>query len=239
MPDSEVLIDRANRAAEAAHALLRATRLRERWEACGAEVCLVGSLATGLMRKYSRDVLLTIALLFATVLSAAFPERWFTDKAALPPGISKAEIYRRLPTQHRPIAELPVTLASAFKTLPADLTIFIGEAYFVDHCLNHHPDVADSVYRRFEEFLADPEEIVLDRRDGKDAVIFLKRLEGRLYAVVIRHYGDAQLVYKTLFPCDVAKPYPTLPRWFPPEDSTKKALDLKPTPCRIVCPFPQ
>ena len=52
MPELDDLIVRAECAAEAAHALLRATRLRERWEACGAEVCLVGSLATGLLLRH-------------------------------------------------------------------------------------------------------------------------------------------------------------------------------------------
>ena len=46
------LIERAERTAEAAYALLRDTRLRERWEARGAEVHLVGSLATGLLLKH-------------------------------------------------------------------------------------------------------------------------------------------------------------------------------------------
>lgn len=46
------LIERAGRTAEAAYALLRDTRLRERWEARGAEVHLVGSLATGLLLKH-------------------------------------------------------------------------------------------------------------------------------------------------------------------------------------------
>ncbi len=52
MPDHEDLFERADRAAEAAHALLRATRLRERWEERGAEVHLVGSLATGLLLNH-------------------------------------------------------------------------------------------------------------------------------------------------------------------------------------------
>lgn len=52
MPERDDLIARAERAAEAAHALLRATRLRERWEARGAEVRLVGSLATGLLLRH-------------------------------------------------------------------------------------------------------------------------------------------------------------------------------------------
>ena len=52
MPELDDLIVRAGRAAEAAHALLRATCLRERWEARGAEVHLVGSLATGLLLRH-------------------------------------------------------------------------------------------------------------------------------------------------------------------------------------------
>ena len=52
MSEQEDLLVRAERAAEAAHALLRATRLCERWEARGAEVHLVGSLATGLLLRH-------------------------------------------------------------------------------------------------------------------------------------------------------------------------------------------
>ena len=52
MPELDDLIVRAECAAEAAHALLRATRLCERWEARGAEVHLVGSLATGLLLRH-------------------------------------------------------------------------------------------------------------------------------------------------------------------------------------------
>lgn len=49
---TNALIERAERTAEAAYALLRDTGLRERWEARGAEVHLVGSLATGLLLKH-------------------------------------------------------------------------------------------------------------------------------------------------------------------------------------------
>ena len=49
---ADALIERAERTAEAAYALLRDTRLRERWEDRGAEVHLVCSLATGLLLKH-------------------------------------------------------------------------------------------------------------------------------------------------------------------------------------------
>ena len=145
-------------------------------------------------------------------VSAAIPERWFADKATLKPGVTKAEIYHALPKRHHPIAELPTVLAPAFKTRPTDLTIFVGEAYFVDHCLNHHPDVPDAIYRRLDKILAAPEEVILDRREGRDAIILSKTIDSRLYLLVLRHYPP-QLVYKTLFPADKERPYPTLPRW--------------------------
>ncbi len=162
-------------------------------------------------------------------LGAAIPERWFADKGALAPGVTKAEIYRSLPTRHRPIGELPAALATAFKTAPTDLTIFVGEAYFVDHCLNHHPDVPDTIYRRLDDILATYEEVILDRREGRDAIILTKKLDGRLYLLVLRHYPP-QVVYKTLFPADKARPYPALPRWKPstqPKASSGEMRDQK------------
>lgn len=164
------------------------------------------------MVTFLRRGIFLVALFFAMAAVAAIPERWFADKATLAPGIAKAEIYHALPTGHRPIGELPAALASAFKTPPTDLTIYVGEAYFVDHCLNHHPDVPDAVYRRLDEILAAPEEVILDRREGRDAIILSKTIDSRLYLLVLRHYPP-QIVYKTLFPADKERPYPTLPRW--------------------------
>ena len=175
-------------------------------------------LAYQYMLSFLRFGIFFVAFLFALALGAAIPERWFADKAALAPGVTKAEIYRSLPTRHRPIGELPAALAPAFKTSPTDLTIFVGEAYFADHCLNHHPDVPDSVYRRLDDILAAPDEIILDRREGRDAIILTKKLDGRLYLLVLRHYPP-QVVYKTLFLADKARPYPALPRWKPSAQS--------------------
>ena len=159
-----------------------------------------------------RRVFFLVALFFAMAGGTAIPEQWFADKAALEPGVTKAEIYHALPKRHHAIGELPAALVSAFKTPPSNLTIYVGEAYFVDHCLNHHPDVSDSVYRCLDEILAAPEEVILDRREGRDAIILSKTIDSRLYLLVLRHYPP-QIVYKTLFPADKERPYPALPRW--------------------------
>lgn len=169
--------------------------------------------------------LLALLLLVAAVcLRGAIPEAWFADKARLG-ATDRDAIYACLPTRHQPIATLPESLAEAFREPPADLTIHIGEAYFVDHCLNHHPEVPDAVYRKLQEILDDPEEVILDRRGGKDGLVLTKRLSGTLYVLALRHYPapQSQIAYKTLFPSN-KRPYPNLPRFTPPSLVVKDLL---------------
>ena len=87
MPNLDDLIVRAERTAEAAHALLRATRLCERWEARGAEVHLVGSLATGLLLRHL-DIDLhvyTPTLDPADGLRDSAAREWQVDVIQMPP----------------------------------------------------------------------------------------------------------------------------------------------------------
>ncbi len=160
-----------------------------------------------------RRLFLALCLLAAVCLNGAIPERWFADKARLG-SADRSAVYAALPTRHQPIATLPERLAGAFRERPGDLTVYIGEAYFVDHCLNHHPEVPDDVYRRLQEILDAPDEAILDRRGGKDGLVLAKRLDGTLYVLALRHYPSpqSQIAYKTLFPSD-KRPYPNLPRF--------------------------
>lgn len=162
-----------------------------------------------------KRLLALVLLLAALCLHGAIPEAWFADKARLGEA-DRSTVYTRLPTRHQPIAALPERLADAFRERPADLTVYIGEAYFVDHCLNHHPEVPDAVYRRLQDILDAPEEVILDRRNGKDGLVLTKRLEGTLYVLALRHYPapQSQIAYKTLFPSN-KRPYPNLPRFTP------------------------
>lgn len=170
--------------------------------------------------------LTTIALLLlAFCLQGAIPGHWLADKVRFA-SADRNEIYEALPTRHQPIATLPERLAKAFRREPSDLTIYIGEAYFVNHCVNHHPEVPNAVYRRLQDFLEAPEEVILDHRDGKDGLVLTKSLNGTLYILALRHYPapQSQIVYKTIFPSD-GRPYPNLPRFKlstepPPDEDT-------------------
>lgn len=154
-------------------------------------------------------------LLCASFLFAAIPEQWLQDKADVEIPISREACFVKFPRKHIAIATLPEHFADAFEVAPVDLKIYVGEGYFIDHALNHHPDVEDVIYRSIEEILEAPDEVIIDRRKGHDSLVFHKTIHGKGYALVVRHYHDnhtgGQLVYKTLFPVGKSL-YPKLPR---------------------------
>lgn len=151
-------------------------------------------------------------LLLAAAARAAIPEAWFADKATLSTA-TREQCYATFPARHIALFTLPEALAPAFTSPPRTRKIVAGEAYFIDHCLNHHPDVPDDVYRQIERILESPEEVIQDRRDGGDALVLAKTIAGTRYALVIRHHPEKRLLlYKTLFPVK-KKLYPRLPRW--------------------------
>lgn len=164
------------------------------------------------MKRFGRVFLLAAALLFGAWLSAAIPESWLARKATVG-GATREAIYALCPPRHVCIAELPERWLEAFEGKPAGPEIYAGEAYFVDHALNHHPEVEDRIYRELERILEDPDEVIRDRRFGRDGLVFAKTVDGVLYALVIRLYPDGRLQYKTLFPSD-GKLYPKLPRYY-------------------------
>lgn len=154
-------------------------------------------------------------LLCTSLLFAAIPEQWLQDKADVEPPLSREACFAKFPRKHIAIATLPNRFAVAFEVLPIDLNIYVGEGYFIDHALNHHPEVEDTIYRSIDEILETPNEVIVDRRKNHDSLVFHKQINGKGYALVIRHYHNkgaaGQLVYKTLFPVGKSL-YPKLPR---------------------------
>ncbi len=161
-----------------------------------------------------------VAFLFGILSLAlgwcAIPETWLHDKAILlteeAPLPTREELFTRYPRTHIAVATLPERYRDAFALPPEDTTIYVGEAYFIDHCVHHHPDVGDDIYRQVQDILDAPDEVIIDRRQNGDGLVFSKKLGAKHYALVIRHYPDGGLVYKTLFPVG-KKLYPKLPRY--------------------------
>lgn len=179
------------------------------------------SLLRQLRFEWSLRLFLCALLCLAAAARAAIPESWFADKETLTTA-TREECYATFPARNVVLFTLPEALVSAFETPPQTRKIVAGEAYFIDHCLNHHPEVPDAIYRRIEEILAKPEEVIQDRRNGGDALVLTKTFEGKRYVLVIRHHPDKRLLlYKTLFPSK-KKVYPRLPRWQPEREAVRE-----------------
>lgn len=171
--------------------------------------------------EWSLRLFLCALLFLAAAACAAIPERWFADKATLTTATREA-CYATFPARNVVLFTLPEALVPAFETPPQTRKIVAGEAYFIDHCLNHHPEVPDAIYRQIEEILERPEEVIQDRRNGGDALVLTKTFEGTRYVLVIRHHPDKRLLlYKTLFPSK-KKVYPRLPRWQPEREAARE-----------------
>ncbi len=168
------------------------------------------------MKRWLLGILLTLWLV-ATGWGA-IPEVWFTHKAELLASTettelpTRDELFAMYARRSVEVATLPKRYMAAFAEMPKSPKIYVGEAYFIDHCVHHHPDVEDAIYRQIQAILDAPDEVIIDRREERDGLVFSKALEGKTYALVIRRYPDGTLAYKTLFPVG-KKLYPRLPRF--------------------------
>ena len=136
------------------------------------------------------------------------------EKIALAKGKRREEIAQLFSTKPEPIGFIPREfLSRIFNMQLADNRVYTSEAYFLDHVVNHHPeDISAADYLELQDMFQNPEEVILDKRDGKDGAIFVKRM-GRTYqAVVIAEPDGRMYLYKSLNKTAKKKPYPKLDR---------------------------
>lgn len=133
-------------------------------------------------------------------------------------GKTRKQIYEQYDNTLQPIAYLPEQYLKEFEGKPpTDNRIYCGQAYFLDHAVNRHPEIKPDDYSKLHEILTAPREVIIDRRiDNKsrrprDNLMFAKKY-GRinLMAVISSHDGRI-LLHKSLYGREKT-PYPDLPR---------------------------
>jgi hypothetical protein len=144
-------------------------------------------------------------------------KRWLSkDAVTAAKGKSLNEIILQFGNQLEPIAFVPERfLKSIFSSDITDNRVYSGKGYFLDHVVNHHPqDIALSDYMRLQEMLSEPDEVIIDRRGGKEAAIFVRKYDASYMAVVkVEKTPDGRLqLYKSLNKTTKEKPYPKLAR---------------------------
>ncbi|MDR0711178.1 MAG: hypothetical protein LBF67_02365 [Prevotellaceae bacterium] len=55
-----------------------------------------------------------------------------------------------------------------------DNRVYSGKGYFIDHAVNHHPEVPLSDYQNIQEILNNPDDVLPDDSKAQNALVFVK-----------------------------------------------------------------
>ncbi len=150
-------------------------------------------------------------------------EGWLSeDNLSWAKGKTRSEIFEHFGNELEPIAFIPEGwLSHIFNEKVTDNRVYSGKGYFIDHIVNHHPDVDHEAYALIQEMISKHDEIILDKRDGKDTAIFVKQYDKNYLVVVsLDRAEDGKLhFYKTMLKTSNKKPYPKLDRAELPVDA--------------------
>lgn len=129
-------------------------------------------------------------------------------------GKSREEIFRLFGNELEPIAVIPDKYVRMFGSDVMDNRVYSGKGYFIDHAVNHHPEVFPHEYADIHRILSAPDEVALDdRTEGRSKFIFIKRLKRTGVVVVELGENDSGklFLHKTFFNRK-GKVYPNLKR---------------------------
>ncbi|KAA3197699.1 hypothetical protein V3C20_13275 [Akkermansia sp. RCC_12PD] len=129
-------------------------------------------------------------------------------------GKSREEIFRLFGNELEPIAVIPDKYVRMFGSDVMDNRVYSGKGYFIDHAVNHHPEVFPHEYADIHRILSAPDEVALDdRTEGRSKFIFIKRLKRTGVVVIELGENDSGklFLHKTFFNRK-GKVYPNLKR---------------------------
>jgi hypothetical protein len=93
-------------------------------------------------------------------------------------GKTRGEIFCLFGNELEPIAYLPYAYLSFLDTEIVDNRIYCGKGYFLDHAVNHHPEVDPAKYCNIQQILNCPDNVKLDKRFGnRESLVFIKKTE--------------------------------------------------------------
>jgi phosphoribosylformylglycinamidine (FGAM) synthase-like amidotransferase family enzyme len=149
-----------------------------------------------------------------TVAAQEYIAEWVSqDNIEKAKGKTREEIFNLFGNQLEPIAYLPYPYLSYLDTEIADNRIYCGKGYFLDHAVNHHPEVNPVEYLNIQQIINCPDDVKLDKRfENRKALVFIKETEK--YGVMVIGIGKTEMgklvFYKSFFRNNKS-PYPRLP----------------------------
>ena len=117
-------------------------------------------------------------------------------------GKSREDIFKIFGNELKPIAFIPSGYIQYLNKNITDNRVYSGKGYFIDHAVNHHPEVKANEYGKIQEILDNPDEVKLDNRvPDKTSLIFIKKYN-KYFAEVVnvdKNSNDKIVFHKSYY----------------------------------------
>jgi hypothetical protein len=127
-------------------------------------------------------------------------------------GKTRREIFNLFDNSLKPIAYVPARYLKYLDTAIEDNRVFSGMGYFIDHALNHHPEVDVSEYEKIQDIIDNNDDVKIDDKNSdRNSLVFIKRY-GKYGIVIVSVYktDDGKLVFHKSYFTSKKIPYKSL-----------------------------
>jgi hypothetical protein len=123
-------------------------------------------------------------------------------------GKTRDEIQEKFGNNAMPIAYIPVKYLKLLGDDVIDNRVYSGMSYFIDHAVNHHPNISKEKYQYIQKVLSEPDEVKGIKDNGNNSVVFIKKID-RFNAVIIEVEKDkyGKIIWHKTFLDQNKKPY--------------------------------
>lgn len=128
-------------------------------------------------------------------------------------GKTRSEIFARFGNDLKAISHVDPFYLKFLKPGLKNPRVYSGKGYFIDHAVNHHPELSPDEYDSMQDIIDNPDEVRVDDRDNsRRSVVFVKDV-GKFGAVVVGlNLSDSDMIvfHKTFFKKKKSAPYQKL-----------------------------
>lgn len=115
-------------------------------------------------------------------------------------GLSKQEIFEKYGTEKLPIATIPNNFLQLFengKIKIQDNYVYSSKGFFIDHMVNHHPELDTQDYLAMQDIINNPENVYRDNVTGN--IVFSQIKNNKNDVVVLGTDNDKLILYRSCF----------------------------------------
>ena len=135
-----------------------------------------------------------------------------TDNLNQAQGKSRDEVFEMFGNKYEPIGQIPNEYTHYLADNITDNKVYCGKGYFIEHAVNHHPEVDAEEYTKIPFILQEYDDVKLDERNpNRNSLIFVKKYDryGTVAVSVDTTDNNKIVIHKSFFN-PKKNPYPHL-----------------------------